>query len=178
MGNPSEECRVLLADDHPVMLLGLRALLEWEPGMRVVGEVGHALEVLPAIRRLDPDLLILDLVMPGLSPWELLDRLQREAPRTEVIALVPYSDHGRALEAMNLGARACVLKAAPPVEVLRAVRHVLAGELYLCPELQEALLATDPGVMDRAASLIASLKSGGESDPLRPPTGSDDPAAY
>jgi len=128
---------IVLADDHHIVRQGLRALLEAEPGLRVVGEAGDGLETLQLVERLQPDLLVLDLVMPGLGGLEVARRIGRHAPRTRVVVLSMHANEAYVLEALRAGVAAYVLKQSTADELVRAVRAASAGQRYLSPPLSE-----------------------------------------
>jgi two-component system response regulator NreC len=128
---------LLLADDHAVVRLGLRRLLENEPDFRVVGEVGDGLQVLPEVERLHPDVLLLDLVMPGLNGLDALPQVRKRCPKTRVVVLSMHSNEAYVLGALRNGAAGYVLKGSSGSEMLEAVRAVIAGRRYLSPPLSE-----------------------------------------
>jgi DNA-binding NarL/FixJ family response regulator len=129
---------VALADDHRVVRAGLRALLLAEPGLEVVGEAGDGREAVDLVERLAPDVLILDLMMPGLGGLEVLRQVTRRSPRTRVVVLSMHGDEGYVVQALGNGAAAYVLKGASATELLHAVRVVRTGRRYLSPPLSEA----------------------------------------
>ena len=133
---------LLLADDHAVVRLGLRRLVENEPDFRVVSEVADGLQVLPEVERLHPDVLLLDLVMPGLSGLEVLRQVRKRCPKTRVVILSMHANEAYVLEALRNGAAAYVLKGSNGSEVLEAVRAVVAGRRYLSPPLSELAIQT------------------------------------
>jgi DNA-binding NarL/FixJ family response regulator len=97
---------LLLADDHAIVRLGLRRLLEDEPGLEVVGEAGSGLEVLSEVERLHPDVLVLDLMMPGLSGLEALRQVRKRHPKMRVVILSMHADEAYVFEALRNGAAA------------------------------------------------------------------------
>jgi two-component system response regulator NreC len=153
--------RIVLADDHAVVRAGLRMLLEAEAGWRVVAEVGDADAALAAVRELDPDVLVLDLKMPGRSSLEALAELCERHPRTRTVMLTMENDPAIAQQALAAGAAAYALKEAADTELVQAVRVAASGGAYLDPSLGAALAAPGPG-----ARSIAHL-SGRELDVLR-----------
>jgi two-component system response regulator NreC len=128
---------IVLADDHPVVRHGLRALLHAEPGLRVVGETGDGLEVVQLVERLKPDILILDLVIPSLNGLEVTRQVSRRSPQTHVVILSMHTDEAHVLEALRAGATAYVPKESTSAELVRAIREVIAGRRYLSPPLSE-----------------------------------------
>lgn len=128
---------VLLADDHPVVRRGLRALLEAEPDFQVVGEAGDGLEAIGVVNSLQPDILVLDLMMGGLNGLEVTRQVRKVSPRTGVVILSMYGTESYVLEALRSGAKGYVLKEATSEELVRAVREVAMGRRYLSSSLSE-----------------------------------------
>jgi DNA-binding NarL/FixJ family response regulator len=128
---------VVLADDHPVVRQGLRALLHSEPDIRVVGEAGDGLEATQLVERLKPNVLLLDLMMPGLNGLEVTRQVNQRAPQTRVVILSMYANEAYVLSALRNGAAGYVLKDAHTADLLRAVREVALGRRYLSPPLSE-----------------------------------------
>ena len=128
---------IILADDHAIVRQGLRALLEAEPDLSVVGEAADGLEVVTLVERLNPRVLILDLMMPGLSGLEVTRRVCQRTPQTRVVILSMHASEAYVLEALRNGAAAYVLKEASGAELVHAVREVAAGRRYLSPPLSE-----------------------------------------
>ena len=128
---------IVLADDHPVVRQGLRALLQAEADFRLIGESGDGLEAVQLVERLHPDILVLDLMMPGLSGLEVTLQVSRRSPKTRVVILSMYSNEAYVLEALKNGAAAYVLKDSTAAELVLAVREVAAGRRYLSPPLSE-----------------------------------------
>lgn len=128
---------VLLADDHPVVRHGLRALLSAETDLRVVGEVDDGLQVPDRVEQSKPDVLVVDLMMPGLNGLESTRRVVQRSPRTRVVVLSMHNNEAYVLEALRNGASAYVLKDSSATDLVRAVREVAAGRRYLSPPLSE-----------------------------------------
>ena len=131
---------IVLADDHHVVREGLRSLLEAVTGFRVIGEIGDGLAVADMVERLRPDVLVLDLMMPGLNGSEITRRVRERSPRTQVVILSMYDSKGYVLEALEAGAMGYVLKASPSEELVRAIREVVAGHRYLSAPLSEYVI--------------------------------------
>jgi len=132
--------RVLLADDHAVLRSGLRMLIEAQPDMTVVGEVGNGLEALAQAEKLVPDVLLLDLSMPLLGGLAALSRLRQTVPQTRVLVLTMHDDEEYLRIALQSGAAGYVLKRAAETELLAAIRAVMRGDLYLHPGVTRQLL--------------------------------------
>lgn len=129
--------RVLFADDHPVVRLGIRQVLAAHPEFEIVGEVADGLQVIPQVAALKPDVLVLDLVMPGLSGLEITRRLGRVAPQTRIVVLSMHANEAYVMEALRNGASAYVLKGSEAGELVQAIHAVIAGERYLSPPLSD-----------------------------------------
>jgi two-component system response regulator NreC len=132
---------VVVADDHHIVRRGLRALLAGEPGIQVLGEAADGLEAVTVVERFRPDVLVLDLMMPGINGLEVTRQVRHRAPRTRVVILSMYGDEGYILEALRNGALAYVLKDADPRDLLTAVREAASGRRYLSPPLSERAVA-------------------------------------
>ena len=131
---------IVLADDHPVVRQGLRALLEAEPDFAIVGEVADGLEVADLVEHVKAHVLVLDLMLPGLNGLEVARQVHRRSPQTRIVILSMYANEGYVLEALRNGASAYVLKGASAAELVEAVREVTAGRRYLSPPLSESAI--------------------------------------
>ena len=147
--------QVVLVDDHAVVRSGLRLLLEGQDDMEVVGEAGNAKDALFRARALKPDVILLDVVMPGESGIEVLPKLLKESPNTNVLVLSMQDDPSYVREAFAAGASGYVLKEAADEEVVSAVREIASGGRYVHPALGARMVAAD--AQERAAA---------EADPL------------
>jgi two-component system response regulator NreC len=128
---------IVLADDHHVVRQGLRSLLEGEPDFSVVGETGDGLEAAQLVERLQPDVLVLDLMMPSLNGLEVTRQVSQRSPQTHVVILSMHANEAHVLEALRAGAAAYVLKESTSAELVRAVHEAIAGRRYLSPPLSE-----------------------------------------
>lgn len=128
---------IALVDDHHIVRQGLRSLLEAEPDLIVVGEESDGLRALNLVERAKPDLLILDLMMPGLNGLEVARQVSKRCPQTRIVVLSMYATEAYVLEALRNGAAAYVVKDASPGEVLKAIREAAAGRRYLSPPLTD-----------------------------------------
>lgn len=136
--------RILLADDHAVLRSGLRYLLAAQQGMVVVGEAESGQEAVLQVRALKPDLVLLDISMPGISGLDVLGQLQADLPWVKVLVLTMHDDPGYARRALALGARGYVLKHAVDAELIRAIRTVAEGGTYVYPTMTAKLLDSEP----------------------------------
>ena len=128
---------VFLADDHAVVRQGIRAILEAEPDFTIVGEASDGLETVRLVKRLAPDLLILDVMMPGLNGLDALRILKQSSPRTWVVMLSMYDTLAFVAEAIQCGALGYVLKAVGIGDITAAARAAMAGRRYLSAPLSE-----------------------------------------
>ena len=128
---------LVLADDHHVVRRGLRGLLESALRCSVVGEASDGREAVALVERLRPDVLVVDMVMPGPPGTEVIRQAHTLAPGTRIVVLSMLADESHVREALRAGATAYVLKEALPDEFLRAVREAAAGRRYLSPPLSE-----------------------------------------
>ncbi len=126
---------ILLADDHQVVIDGLRSLLANEQDMSVIGQASDGMQVLPTVLALHPDVLVLDLMMPGMNGLEVSRQMREKAPDTKVIILSMHSNDAYVLEALRNGVAGYVLKQADARTLLDAVRAVRTGVRYLSPPL-------------------------------------------
>jgi two-component system, NarL family, response regulator NreC len=141
---------VVLADDHEVVRSGLRLLLEAEPGVEVVAEAGDVPSTVSAVERHRPDVLVLDLHMPGEPSLAAIPELRERCPETRVVVLTAQRDPSFAAEAMRLGTAGYVPKEAAGRQLMRAVRMAAEGGTYLEPRLG-ARLAADAAAAKRSA---------------------------
>jgi two-component system response regulator NreC len=126
---------IVLADDHQVVRQGLKALLEAEADFRVVGEAGDGLQAIRRVELTSPNVLVLDLMMPGLNGLDVIPQVKKSSPHTQVVILSMYSNEAYVLEALTSGASAYVLKDSTSSDLVQAVREAAAGRRYLSPPL-------------------------------------------
>jgi two-component system response regulator NreC len=137
--------RIVLVDDHVVVRSALRMLLEAEPEFEVVSEAGDAEEAARKVRGHHPQVLVLDINMPGGSGLAAVPRIREESPETQIVVLTMQNEPAFAREAMQAGALGYVLKEAADAQLVQAVRMAAAGETYLQPELGARLAAEPDG---------------------------------
>ena len=131
---------ILLADDHQVVRQGLRALLQAEPGWAVVGEASNGLEALRLVEKLNPNVLVTDLSMPGLNGLEVARQASHRRLKTRVIILSMHTNEHYIMEALQNGAFGYVFKNLPAEQLVRAIRDVVAGLHYLPPPYSETAI--------------------------------------
>jgi two-component system, NarL family, response regulator NreC len=134
------EIKLLIADDHTVLRSGLRMLLDAQADMQVVGEASDGSQVLHQLADLQPDILLLDLSMPGLGGLEALPLIRKHAPQVRVLILTMHDDESYLRQALREGAVGYVLKRAADTELLSALRAVMRGEIYVHPSMTRHLL--------------------------------------
>jgi DNA-binding NarL/FixJ family response regulator len=133
--------RVLVVDDHPVVRQGLRSFLETRNGLSVVGEAGDGEAAVAEAARLRPDVILMDLLMPGVDGLEAISRIRSADPEARVLVLTSFASADQVLPALRQGAAGYLLKDAAPAEVEAAIRAVHRGEGLLDPQVTSTVLA-------------------------------------
>jgi DNA-binding NarL/FixJ family response regulator len=131
---------VLIADDQALVRVGLRKILEAEPGTEVIGEADNGENALTEARRLRPDVVLMDIRMPVLDGIEATRRVVRDQPTTRVLILTTFGLDTYVYDALRAGATGFMLKDAPPEEIAAAVRIVASGEALLAPAITRAVI--------------------------------------
>jgi DNA-binding NarL/FixJ family response regulator len=129
--------KIVLADDHRMFRQGIKALLGDEKDFQVVAEADDGLQAVRLCEQHQPDVLVLDLIMPGLRGMDVARQVSERLKRTRVVVLSMHADEAWVMEALRNGASAYVLKDAHAAELIKAVREVAAGRRYLSPPLSE-----------------------------------------
>jgi DNA-binding NarL/FixJ family response regulator len=132
--------RIVLADDHMLVRAGIRALLERIPGVEVAGEAGDGREALALLEALQPDILLIDIAMPGLNGLETAARVTNEFPRIKVIILTMHANEEYVVHALRAGAVGYLLKDSATIELELAIEAVGRGEMYLSPPVSRAVI--------------------------------------
>ena len=132
--------RVLIADDHPVVRSGLRALIETETGMEVVGDAADGKEAIEKAGQLLPDIVLLDLMMPGVSGLEAIKGIQKYDSDIHILVLTSFDQDDLLFPAIKTGAHGYLLKDSSPEDLLRAIRQVSRGESSLHPTIARKLI--------------------------------------
>lgn len=133
--------RCILVDDHTLIREGVRRLLESEQGFAVQAEASGAAEALELARQFKPDIVLMDIGMPGMSAFEAARSIVRECPRTRVVFLTMHEDEEYLLKCLEVGASGYVLKDSPAARLIGALREVHAGGKYLSPRVMRRLVA-------------------------------------
>lgn len=131
---------IILAEDHHIVLQGLRVLLETEPDFQIVGEAVDGLQAVELVEQMQPDVVIVDLMMPGLNGLEVTRLVRQRSTRTKIIILSMHDNEAYVVEALSSGAVGYVLKKSSAADLVKAVREVMAGHRYLSPMLSERAL--------------------------------------
>ena len=137
---PPKRIDVLIADDHAIVRRGLRTLIAGEPDMDVAGEATDGYEVVDRARALNPDVILLDLVMPGQSGLEAISQIKGDNPDARVLVLTSFGDNERVFAAIRAGASGYLLKDASPEQLLQAIHDVHGGESHLHPTIALKML--------------------------------------
>lgn len=127
------QLRIYLVDDHPVVREGLKTLINAQPGMVVVGEAGDGTQACQQIPMLKPDVVIMDVSMPGLSGSQATEKIRIDCPTAKTVVLTVHEDKGYVRQLLTAGAAGYVLKRAAPGELIQAIRAVVAGGTYIDP---------------------------------------------
>ncbi|MBV8070321.1 MAG: response regulator transcription factor [Acidobacteriaceae bacterium] len=147
---PNNLIRVLLADDHTIVRQGLKLILSAQPDLEVIGEAANGNEAVDLAHKLHPDIVLMDVAMPGVNGIEATKRMVQADPRTKVLVLSMHTEGIYVREILRAGARGYILKDAIDTELLNAVRSVARGDGYISPAVSGALLSdyrknvTDP----------------------------------
>jgi DNA-binding NarL/FixJ family response regulator len=170
--NPSVRT-IVVADDVPVVRLGVRILIDNEPGWQLAGEATNGREALELVRARSPDLLLLDLEMPEMTGLEVLEALSAESRDTKVAVLTGAAETRNVLRSFELGARGVIAKDVPPLEILEGIRAVFDGDYWLAgrkvPNLVETIErlredASEPfrkfGLTPRETEIVAEIVKG------------------
>ena len=170
--------RILIADDHPVFRYGMRALLGTVPDLDVVGEATNGDEVVRVATSLQPDVVLMDVHMPGLNGIEATRAILRTLPQTRVLVVTMFEDDTSVFAAMRAGARGYVLKDAEQGEIVRAIQAVGHGEAIFSPSIASRVIAffaapyaaapkeLFPTLNDREREILALMATGAPNDAI------------
>jgi two-component system response regulator NreC len=136
----SKKIKLMLADDHAVVRSGLRMLLDAQPDMEIIAEAETGIEAITKTQELRPDVVLMDVEMPGMNGIEATQKIKESMPETAVLALTMYEDDQYFFEMLKAGASGYVPKRAAPDELVNAIRTVSNGEVFLYPTLAARLV--------------------------------------
>ena len=151
MGAP---IRVLIADDHAIVRMGLRALIATEPGLEVVGEAVNGVDAVHKARSLRPDVIVLDLVMPHKDGIQATAEITREDPGARILVLTSFAEDNKLLPAFKAGAVGYLLKDSAPQDLLQAIRDVAQGASTLHPQIAHQLIRALRQPAERPAAAV------------------------
>lgn len=162
----SNSIRVFIADDHTIVRKGIRALLATEPDIEVVGEATNGREAVTEVERLQPDVILMDLVMPEMDGIEAIRRITTRQPEARILVLTSFAADDKVFPAIKAGAMGYLLKDSDPEDLVRAIHQVHQGESSLHPTIARKLLQELSGVPERRpapepASVSSSTQRGG-----------------
>jgi len=149
--------KILLVDDHPLLRTGLALTLDDEPDFQVVGQAADAEEALDVVDRLDPDLVVVDLSLPGMGGLELVKHLQTIRPQTRTLVVSRHDESLYAERAVRAGARGYVSKLEAGEKIVEAVRAVIRGGIYLSEDVRDKMLVGAAAGRDPMASPLEVL---------------------
>jgi DNA-binding NarL/FixJ family response regulator len=162
--------KVLIADDHPLILAGIKHALEEAEGFDVVAETNNGAQVLPLVSQTKPDLALLDMRMPGMDGLTCLDRIRERHPEVKVVILSVSTDPDVIQDVLNRGASAYIVKSVNPVDVPSALRQALEGSVFNAIGLPEKQVADDAakkaGLTERETSILKALARGLSNDAI------------
>jgi NarL family two-component system response regulator LiaR len=157
-----EKIRVLLVDDHAVVRQGLRMFIEMQSDMEVVGEGANGLEAVELAARLKPDVILLDLMLPGMDGVEATRKIMQDAPHAHVLILTSFGEDDKVFPAIRAGAQGYLLKDIQPRDLIQAIRESYQGKAQLHPDIARRLMQAVSGDMPaekpKPASLPAELQ--------------------
>jgi two-component system, NarL family, response regulator LiaR len=132
--------RILMADDHPVVRRGLRTLINSEPGMELVDEAADGVEAVEKVKSHQPDVILLDLMMPRMGGLEAIGEIKKDNPEARILILTSFAEDDKVFPAIKAGALGYLLKDSSPDELLEAIRDVYRGESSLHPTIARKLI--------------------------------------
>ncbi len=143
VGDPSKDMgklRILIVDDHGIVRAGIRSLLEAQPGLEVIGEAARGEEALEKAMLLHPDLVLMDIAMPGMNGIEATRRIKSELPDIRILVLTIHDDEEFFFPVLRAGASGYILKEAEPQELLHAIQMVRQDQVFLSPAVTKSIL--------------------------------------
>lgn len=137
---PMKKIRLLLVDDHPIVREGIKSALSTKKNISIIGEAATGEEAMVKAKKLSPDVILMDINMPGMSGLETTRRLRKSVPNSKILALTMHENREYVMEMSQLGARGYVFKDSSPSELLRAIEAVYTGEFFFSPRASQQLL--------------------------------------
>ena len=148
---------IIVVDDHQMMRQGLCALIKEQPDFQVVGDAGDGEEALRLVERFHPDVIVLDMAMPGLNGVEVTRRVIQDSPTCAIVILSMYAAEGYVREAIEAGAKAYVLKKDSAEELVSAIREAIAGRHYISPSLTKKAINSYVGMSSHQSESYRNL---------------------
>lgn len=155
--------KILIADDHRLMVEGIRRALEPAEDIEIVGEASLGSQVLPLVRRLTPDVVLLDMRMPHMDGLTCLDQLKKHCPKVKVIVLSVFSDPEQIQAAFSHGASGYIVKSVNPIDLPSAIRQVLDGTVFHAigfPETTQESIGKANGLTERELAILKAVAKG------------------
>ncbi|PSJ54935.1 response regulator [Pseudaminobacter soli (ex Li et al. 2025)] len=149
----SQQKRVFLVDDHPVVLAGVKSMVEAQRDLKVVGLAGEAESAMRGIEETDPHIAVVDVSLPGTNGVMLIERLRQRFPELAALALTVHEESAYVHQLLQAGARGFILKRSAAEELIHAIRSVLAGGIYIDPVMAAKILSTPKTPIASAESL-------------------------
>lgn len=140
MSGAKKKIKILIVDDHPVVRKGLHSCLANQENLKIVGEASDGAESVLKVKELQPDIVLMDINMPGMDGLTVTETLRKESPKTKVVVLSMHSTRDYVLRIVKAGARGYVLKDAPTEELVRAIEAVYAGDAFFSPSVARIAL--------------------------------------
>ena len=157
MDTGCDKIRILIADDHPVMRQGLRAILAQEPDMQVIGEAGDGAETIAKFKELRPEVTLIDLQMPKVDGLQAISAIRACEPGALLVVLTTYPGDARVNRALSLGATSYILKTATSDEIAAALRAARAGKTIVAPTIAREITALQ-GIEDLSTREVSVLR--------------------
>ncbi len=177
MNTPNQPIRILVVDDHPVVRQGLRSLLSNHPDLQIIGEAAHAQQALDMARREYPDVVLLDIRLPGMTGIEVARRLRQDCPETRIIMLTSYDDDEYLIGALEADVQAYLLKSVSDDTLVWTIRTVHRGERLISPEVLDRVLhqfaqvrrhqiQQEVGLSDQDIQVLRRVAAGASNDEI------------
>jgi DNA-binding NarL/FixJ family response regulator len=162
MSENSNVIRILSVDDHALLRKGISALVNGEADMKLIAEASNGQEAIEAYRQHRPDVVLMDIQMPGMNGTEAIDRIRSEFPDARIIVLTTYTGDAQVMRALKAGARAYILKGHVHKELLETIRVVKAGHKRIPPDIAEQLAehAADDALTQREIDVLRLIAAG------------------